>query len=55
MANLLVDDYLDSRHTLDEDGYYELSVLHHKTAATSGPLTIYLDTQVSVPLFNIAL
>lgn len=48
MANCLVTDYEQCRETCDEDGYYELSVSEHKTSDTGGPLTVYLDTEVSL-------
>jgi hypothetical protein len=46
IANCRLSDYEDTRATLDE-GYFELSVLEHKTADTNGPLTVFLDTEVS--------
>jgi hypothetical protein len=44
----MLQDYNNARQEgADEGGYYELTVLHHKTSATNGPLTVYLDMEVS--------
>jgi hypothetical protein len=44
----MMEDYQTARQEgADEEGYFELSVLHHKTSASSGPLTVYLDEEVS--------
>lgn len=48
MANCLLEDYQSTRQEVaDEDGFHKLTVLHHKTSATNGPLTVYLDDEVS--------
>jgi hypothetical protein len=44
----MVADYDNARKEgADEDGFYELTVMHHKTSSTSGPLNVYLDLEVS--------
>jgi hypothetical protein len=40
-------DFLKCAKT-EQDGMYELSVAEHKTSLTGGPLTVYLDQNVSL-------